>query len=90
MLPDKEEVRMEVWGLLRMAESHANVERETLHEHYREDEDGLLPDLKLEESCSLKYRWQQYEAQEAGSVEMKPSLIQKIVRGKKIMRFFCS
>ena len=54
----KEEQRKEVWGLLRMAKSHANVERATLHEHYREDGDGLLPDWKLEESCSLKYRWQ--------------------------------
>ena len=27
MLPEKEEVRKEVLGLLRMAESHANVER---------------------------------------------------------------
>ena len=35
VMPDKEEVRKEVWGKLRMVESHANVDRKTLHELYR-------------------------------------------------------
>ena len=42
VMPDKEEVRKKVWFMLRMVESHANVERKTLNELYREEEDGGL------------------------------------------------
>ena len=49
----------ELCGLLRMAETHSNVERKTLHEFYRRNNDGSLPDWKLEESESLEvHRWQ--------------------------------
>ena len=43
-MPDKEEVRKEVWGMLRMVESHANMERKTVHDLYREDDDGSMPE----------------------------------------------
>ena len=46
VFPEIEAVRKEVWGFLGMPVSHYNVEREKLHELYREKEEGMgqLPD----------------------------------------------
>ena len=47
---------------LRIAEMHAN-------ELYRRNNDGSLPDWKLEESDSLEYRWQRYEDPAPGTLK---------------------
>ena len=76
-LPEPEEVRKEVWGMLGAVASHANIAQNKCHILYEpkgDKEEGIdkgrtMPDWEMKETSPLKTKWRKYIP-----VETQPTL----------------